>query len=468
MTAIFSTKFLYVFIVSALLSALFFGVLIAPKNTHAAINASHVNPYSNTTIQSFSFYNTNKTKLYGVKYREHNQDEWKLKYAMKTSGQVTRVPIQMKAGVRYEYQTIRIYYNGKTSRWTDSKYYTVPFKSSLNSIIQTTSTPSTTSTKVSGVFARTTANSAVIGWNPVPDATFYELVYWQVGNKQNSGVVLELSKWSYMFLLSLEPNTQYAVKVKAKSGGIYRKWSNTYYIQTQPHSGQYIQPATKPYPSIINTKTLSNTQVELRWKGIANSQFYLVGYSFIENNKWTPEQIQLTQSTELILSVVPYTQYKIRIIAIHDTGVQSDSYNYYLDTHFVYHDGGRYDAGYTDSAGDCAVRAISIATGQSYTQVYQDLKSLTESYYNGQYEECCENGTSATISDIYLKQKGWKVWSHYGLDWDSPGINKGTVIVHAKSINNTYHLFTMVNGVIYDKFSPYQNQYTILRYYKKG
>ena len=43
---------------------------------------------------------------------------------------------------------------------------------------------------------------------------------------------------------------------------------------------------------------------------------------------------------------------------------------------WAYDDGGRADAGYKGSAGDCGVRAIAIATGRPYQQVYDELKPL--------------------------------------------------------------------------------------------
>jgi hypothetical protein len=40
---------------------------------------------------------------------------------------------------------------------------------------------------------------------------------------------------------------------------------------------------------------------------------------------------------------------------------------------WVYNDGGREAAGYKGAAGDCVVRAIAIATGKSYQEVYNAI-----------------------------------------------------------------------------------------------
>lgn len=42
--------------------------------------------------------------------------------------------------------------------------------------------------------------------------------------------------------------------------------------------------------------------------------------------------------------------------------------------HFVYSDGGRASAGFKGTAGDCAVRAIAIATGLPYTEAYEIVR----------------------------------------------------------------------------------------------
>ena len=47
---------------------------------------------------------------------------------------------------------------------------------------------------------------------------------------------------------------------------------------------------------------------------------------------------------------------------------------------FVYHDGGRKAAGYKGVARDCVVRAIAIASGKPYMEVYTDILILNKKY----------------------------------------------------------------------------------------
>ena len=42
----------------------------------------------------------------------------------------------------------------------------------------------------------------------------------------------------------------------------------------------------------------------------------------------------------------------------------------------IRHDGGRKAAGFKGKAGDCATRAIAIATGHEYRQVYDRLNAI--------------------------------------------------------------------------------------------
>lgn len=46
---------------------------------------------------------------------------------------------------------------------------------------------------------------------------------------------------------------------------------------------------------------------------------------------------------------------------------------------FVFNDGGRADAGYKGTTGDCVCRAISIITGKSYKEVYDNINRLAKS-----------------------------------------------------------------------------------------
>jgi hypothetical protein len=50
---------------------------------------------------------------------------------------------------------------------------------------------------------------------------------------------------------------------------------------------------------------------------------------------------------------------------------------------FVYDDGGRAAAGFKGSTGDCVVRAIAIASGKPYREVYDALNVLSKQARSG-------------------------------------------------------------------------------------
>lgn len=114
---------------------------------------------------------------------------------------------------------------------------------------------------------------------------------------------------------------------------------------------------------------------------------------------------------------------------------------------FIYNDGGRskYFKG-KQAVGDCAIRAIAIATGLEYIKVYDDLKALN----NG---VSCRNGTPKKVDKKYLTQLGW-VWHptmHIGqgctVHLDADELPAGTLIVQVSG-----HLVCVKDGVVYDTY----------------
>ena len=113
---------------------------------------------------------------------------------------------------------------------------------------------------------------------------------------------------------------------------------------------------------------------------------------------------------------------------------------------WIYDDGGRSKYFKASKVRDCAVRAISIATGKDYKEVYDALKEL-----NG--GKSCRNGTPKKVDKTYLKNIGWK-W-HATMKIGEGCIThlckeelpKGTLIVQV-----SHHLTCVKDGVIYDTF----------------
>lgn len=77
---------------------------------------------------------------------------------------------------------------------------------------------------------------------------------------------------------------------------------------------------------------------------------------------------------------------------------------------FVYDDGGRAAAGYKGDTGDCVIRAIAIATGESYADVYAAINALAKSERTGKSKRgvsSARNGVYRVTYDKYLIAAGW-------------------------------------------------------------
>src|SRR6266481_5863049 len=80
---------------------------------------------------------------------------------------------------------------------------------------------------------------------------------------------------------------------------------------------------------------------------------------------------------------------------------------------FVYHDGGRKDAGYKGSAGDCVVRAITIATEKPYQEVYDTINALAKFERTGKRKKGKSNARTGVYKQTYrkyLESIGW-IWT---------------------------------------------------------
>ena len=57
-----------------------------------------------------------------------------------------------------------------------------------------------------------------------------------------------------------------------------------------------------------------------------------------------------------------------------------------MKTEFNYNDGGRSIAGYKGKTGDCVCRAIAIATGKPYQEIYESLSKGNAAQMQGKRE----------------------------------------------------------------------------------
>jgi hypothetical protein len=140
---------------------------------------------------------------------------------------------------------------------------------------------------------------------------------------------------------------------------------------------------------------------------------------------------------------------------------------------FVLNDGGRAEAGYKGMAGDCVTRAIAIATGLPYQQVYDDLKAMAAEERitkRRQKRSSVRNGVHKETSRRYLESLGWvftptmSIGSGCRVHLKASELPSGRLIVKV-----TRHLTAVINGVIHDTHDPSrEGTRCVYGYFTKG
>jgi hypothetical protein len=125
---------------------------------------------------------------------------------------------------------------------------------------------------------------------------------------------------------------------------------------------------------------------------------------------------------------------------------------------FVYDDGGRAAAGYKGKTGDCVCRAIAIATGMPYQQVYDLLNARGA----GERTSKRKRGVSSARTGVY-KPTTKKLLTDMGWVW-TPTMHIGSgCTVHLRSdelpsgrliVSVSRHLCAVIDGVIHDTYDP--------------
>lgn len=125
---------------------------------------------------------------------------------------------------------------------------------------------------------------------------------------------------------------------------------------------------------------------------------------------------------------------------------------------FTYDDGGRKAAGYKGETGDCVCRAIAIATGKPYQEVYDALNEASKSERTGKRKRGKSNARTgvykATIRK-YLESLGWKwtptmaIGQGCKVHLRANELPRGTIIVSVSK-----HLVTVIDHVVHDTSDP--------------
>ena len=127
---------------------------------------------------------------------------------------------------------------------------------------------------------------------------------------------------------------------------------------------------------------------------------------------------------------------------------------------FVYDDGGRAAAGFKGNARDCVTRAIAIATGMPYREVYDAInqEAHREGPRTGRTRSAARTGVhKATIRRI-LEQLGWEwhptmqIGSGCQVHLRADELPSGRVIAKVSK-----HLVAVIDGDIHDTDDPSRN-----------
>lgn len=129
---------------------------------------------------------------------------------------------------------------------------------------------------------------------------------------------------------------------------------------------------------------------------------------------------------------------------------------------FMWNDGGRAAAGFVGLAGDCVTRAIAIATGTRYRDVYAELGNSSQ--------KSPRKGIPTDVAAAYLARRGWQQMLGCGEPFDVVRLPKGVVIVHlGKTGERAQHFCTVIDHVVHDTWNPADDDdYITLNYWSSA
>ena len=128
---------------------------------------------------------------------------------------------------------------------------------------------------------------------------------------------------------------------------------------------------------------------------------------------------------------------------------------------YQYDDGGRSEAGYKGETGDCVTRALAIATGKPYQEVYSTINALAVSERHGKRKR----GISSARTGVY-KNTTRKYLVSLGWHWTPTMFIGQGCKVHLRAdelpmgrliVSVSHHTVALIDGVIHDTHDPSRN-----------
>lgn len=126
---------------------------------------------------------------------------------------------------------------------------------------------------------------------------------------------------------------------------------------------------------------------------------------------------------------------------------------------YVFNDGGRATAGYKGTTGDCAVRAVAIATEQPYQTVYDTINAFVDKHERmlkrRRRKSHARTGVHSSTMRRFMATLGWRwvptmqIGSGCKTHLCAEELPGGRVVVQV-----SHHYTAMVGGVIHDIYDP--------------
>lgn len=129
---------------------------------------------------------------------------------------------------------------------------------------------------------------------------------------------------------------------------------------------------------------------------------------------------------------------------------------------FKKNDGGRAKAGYKGTTGDCVTRAIAIATGKPYQEVYDEMFSRMKEFGENSYSRKAKRAAKVStprrgiyreVYQPYLEELGWEwvptmeIGSGCKVHLNANELPKGTIITRLSK-----HVACVKDGVLHDTY----------------
>ena len=128
---------------------------------------------------------------------------------------------------------------------------------------------------------------------------------------------------------------------------------------------------------------------------------------------------------------------------------------------FQFNDGGRKEAGFKGTTGDCVTRAIAIATGKPYKEVYDAINELGKREYITKKKKSKSNSRTGVYKQTirrYMEGLGWKwtptmfIGSGCKVHLRKDELPSGVLL-----LSLSRHSATVINGVLHDTYDCSRN-----------